>query len=176
MGDYKRWRVEQEVDPSTPMFEEWVSSALRSIAVDVQSSINIHSLLLYMKPSQKAVQYTKKKVFGNHFRNEDETSSWMQMYNSGITSLFDLPIEDARDLLVNYVGVLKDMMLNFCNKTMMGSILEKKKHILCAIGMKSNAMRHISLRMTKPRLPNSHFVVINYAAVIGERYENGDYI
>jgi hypothetical protein len=37
-------------------------------------------------------------------------------------------------------------------------------------------MGHISLRMTKPRLPSSHFVVINYVAIIGERCENSDYI
>jgi hypothetical protein len=48
----------------------------------------------------------------------------MQTYNSGITSLFDVPTEDARDLLVNYVGVLKDMMLNFYNKAMTSSILK----------------------------------------------------
>jgi hypothetical protein len=81
---------------------------------------------------------------------------------------------------VNYVRMLKDIMLNFCNKAMTSSILKswrkRSTSYICATEMKSNAMGHISLRMTKPRLPNSHFVVINYAAVIGERYENGDYI
>ena len=93
-----------------------MSGALRFIAEDVQTPINIDNLLLYMKPSKKAMQYTKKKAFGNHFRNEDETSSWMQTYNNGITSIFDVPIEDARDLLMNYVGVLEDMILNFLIK------------------------------------------------------------
>jgi hypothetical protein len=48
MDDCKRWRAEQEIDPDTPTFEEWV----------------------------------------------------------------------------NYVGMLKDMMLNFCNKAMTSSILK----------------------------------------------------
>jgi hypothetical protein len=50
MGDCKRWRIEQEVDPGTPTFEEWVSGALRSTAADVQTLVNVNSLLLYMKP------------------------------------------------------------------------------------------------------------------------------
>jgi hypothetical protein len=34
----------------------------------------------------------------------------MQTYDSGIASIFDVPTEDARDVSVNYVGVLKDIL------------------------------------------------------------------
>jgi hypothetical protein len=34
----------------------------------------------------------------------------MQTYDKDIASLFDVPTEDARDILVNYVGVLKDIL------------------------------------------------------------------
>jgi hypothetical protein len=81
---------------------------------------------------------------------------------------------------VNYVRMLKDIMLNFCNKAMTSSILKswrkRSTSYICATEMKSNAMEHISLRITKPSLLSSHSIVINYAAVIGEHYENSNYI
>jgi hypothetical protein len=41
MGDCKRWRSEQKIDPSTPTFEEWVSGTLRNTVVDVQTLVNV---------------------------------------------------------------------------------------------------------------------------------------
>jgi hypothetical protein len=36
------------------------------------------------------------------------------MYNSGVASVFDVPTKDARDVSVNSVGVLKDVLkLNY---------------------------------------------------------------
>ena len=81
---------------------------------------------------------------------------------------------------VNYIRMLKDMMLNFCNKAMTRSIFKswrkRSTSYICATEMKSNIMGHISLRITKPSLPSSHSVVISYAIVIGERYKNSNYI
>jgi hypothetical protein len=67
-------------------------------------------LLLCTRPSQKATRYTKMKAYGNHFKVQDESSSRMQTYDSGVASIFDVPTEDARDVSVNYVGVLKDIL------------------------------------------------------------------
>jgi hypothetical protein len=50
------------------------------------------------------------KAFGNHFRVEDTASTTMQTYDSGVASVFQVPIIDARDLSMNYVGVLKDIL------------------------------------------------------------------
>jgi hypothetical protein len=72
-------------------------------AADVPNAVDVDSLLLCTKPSQKAMRYTKMKAFGNHFRVEDEATS-------RIASVFVVPTEDARDVSVNYVGVLKDIL------------------------------------------------------------------
>jgi hypothetical protein len=101
----------QDEDPRTPTFEQWVSSTLRMFAANAPNAVDVDSLLLCTKPSQKAMQYTKMKAFGNHFRVEDEATSRMQTYDSGIASVFAVPTEDARDVSVNYVGVLKDILI-----------------------------------------------------------------
>jgi hypothetical protein len=54
------------------------------------------------------------KAFGNHFCVDDDTSRRLQTYNSGVASVFHVPIEDARDVAVNYVGIVKDILkLNY---------------------------------------------------------------
>jgi hypothetical protein len=90
-----KWRVEQEVDPAIPEFEEWVGSVLKSYDTDARNTNDVDTLLLCTKPSQKALQYTKMKAFGNHFRVDDETSSRMQTYDSGIALAFDVLTQDA---------------------------------------------------------------------------------
>jgi hypothetical protein len=49
------------------------------------------------------------KAFGNHFRVEDAASIRMQTYDSGVASVFTIPTANARDVSVNYVGVVKDI-------------------------------------------------------------------
>ena len=59
------------------------------------------------------------KAFGYHFRINDEAASLMQMYNSGIASIFNIPTEDAKDVSINFIEVVKDTLkLNYgtmCN-------------------------------------------------------------
>jgi hypothetical protein len=91
-----------------------VSGAIRSYAADAENEIDVDTLLLCTKPSQRAIQYTKMRAFGHHFRVDDEAASRLQTYNSGIASIFNVPIEDTRDVSVNYVGVVKDILkLNY---------------------------------------------------------------
>jgi hypothetical protein len=52
-----------------------VGGAIRSYEADVPSSVDLDTLLLVTKPSQRATRYTKIKAFGNHFRVDDEASS-----------------------------------------------------------------------------------------------------
>jgi hypothetical protein len=47
------------------------------------------------------------KAFGNHFCVKDAASTRMQTYDSNVASLFTVPTADARDVSVNYVGVVK---------------------------------------------------------------------
>jgi hypothetical protein len=44
------------------------------------------------------------------FRVEDEASSRMLTYDNGIASVFQVPLVDAREVSVNYVGVVKDIL------------------------------------------------------------------
>jgi hypothetical protein len=98
------------VDPTTPNFEDWVGTAVRNHADEAPTAVDVDTLLLCTRPSQKATRYTKMKAYGNHFRVHDESSSRMQTYDSGVASIFDVPTEDARDVSVNYVEVLKDIL------------------------------------------------------------------
>ena len=91
-----------------------MNDILRSYTADAPIVVDVDSLLLYLKPFQKARQYTKIKAYGNYFQVEDETFSRMQMYNSSFTSVFDVSITNAQDVLVNYVWLLKDILkLNY---------------------------------------------------------------
>jgi hypothetical protein len=50
------------------------------------------------------------KAFGNHFKVEDDASVHMLTYDSGVASVFQVPTEDATDVSVNYIGVVKDIL------------------------------------------------------------------
>jgi hypothetical protein len=50
------------------------------------------------------------KAYGNHYKVEDSKLGFLQTYNSGITSMFDVPIQDVANFSMNYVGVLKDIL------------------------------------------------------------------
>ena len=73
-----------------------MSGAIRSYAVDAQNVVDVDTLLLYTKPSQKEIRYTKMKAFGHHFRIDDEAASQMQIYDISIASIFNVPTEDTR--------------------------------------------------------------------------------
>jgi len=47
------------------------------------------------------------KAYGDHFRVEDSKNLLLSTYDNGITSVFDMPSIDTRDVSMNYVGVLK---------------------------------------------------------------------
>jgi hypothetical protein len=63
-----------------------------------------------MKPSQRAIQYNRMKAFGNHFWVDGEASARMQTYDCSVASVFQVPTADARDVSVNFVGVVKDIL------------------------------------------------------------------
>jgi hypothetical protein len=110
----RRWEQVRESNPATAPFEDWVQEILETEDLDVNKAEDFDKLLLSMKPSQRAIRYCRMKAFGNHFRVEDAASTRMQTYDSGVASVFTIPIADARDVSVNYVGVLKDILkLNY---------------------------------------------------------------
>jgi hypothetical protein len=99
-----------ETNPTTAPFEEWVRELSQAEPLDVTDPDDFDKLLLCTPPSQRALRYCRMKAFGNHFRVEDEASSRMLSYDSGVASVFEVPTADARDVSVHYVGVVKDIL------------------------------------------------------------------
>jgi hypothetical protein len=50
------------------------------------------------------------KAYRNHYKVEDSKSGLLQTYDNGIASVFDVSTQDAANVSVNYVGVLKDIL------------------------------------------------------------------
>jgi hypothetical protein len=97
-------------DPTTAPFEEWIRSNAVHSNLDASNHNDMDRLMLSTKSSQRALRYTQMKAFGNHFRIEDDSSTRMQTYDSGVVFVFKVPSADATDVSVNYVGVLKDIL------------------------------------------------------------------
>jgi hypothetical protein len=70
----------------------------------------LDALLLCNKPSQVALRYTRMKAYGNHFRMDDPKNRFLQTYDSGIASMFEQQIVDAREVFIQYVGFVKDIL------------------------------------------------------------------
>jgi hypothetical protein len=106
----RKWEEMCESNPNTKPFEEWVRNLPETKDVDIKELEDFDKLLLCMKPSQRAIRYQRMKAFGNHFRVEDDASVRMLTYDSGVASVFQVPTEDATDVSINYVGVVKDIL------------------------------------------------------------------
>jgi hypothetical protein len=50
------------------------------------------------------------KAFGNHFRVDYPTTARLQTYDTGVASISHVPTENAQEISVNYVGILKDIL------------------------------------------------------------------
>ncbi len=90
---------------------DWVKVVIHEQQLDLGNPDGLDVVLLCNKPYQVAMQYTKMKTYGNHFRVEDPKSRLLQTFDSGIASMFKQKIVDARDqMFIQYVGVLKDIL------------------------------------------------------------------
>jgi hypothetical protein len=110
MVDAGSGKQSRKVDPSIPAFKDWIRGALGPHNIDISNPDSVDRLFMCTKLSQKATRFIRMKAFGNHFRVEDETSSRLQTYNFSVASMFHVPIEDARDVAVIYVGIVKDIL------------------------------------------------------------------
>ena len=99
-----------ELNPSTTPFQDWVRELPETENLDASNSKEFDKILLCQKPSQRAIRYCRMKAFGNHFQVEDEASTCMQTYDSGLVSIFEVPTIHATDVSVNYLGVIKDIL------------------------------------------------------------------
>jgi hypothetical protein len=71
------------------MFVDWVKGVIHGQQVDLGNPDGLDVVLLCSKPSQVAMQYTRMKAYGNHFRVEDLKNRLLQTFNSGIASMFE---------------------------------------------------------------------------------------
>lgn len=109
-GACRKWKDEDRTNPLTPPLADWVERYVRDLEMDLRDPNEMDRFLLSKKPSQRATRYTRITAFGNHFRVEDETTSRLVSYNSGVASTFELPPGGTPEMFVNYVGVLQDIL------------------------------------------------------------------
>jgi hypothetical protein len=98
------------LNSNTLPLEKWIKEELSRQPLNTSSAEEMDLQLLSRKPSQWATRYLRMKANGNHFRVDDPTTTQLQTYDSGVTSIFHIPIEDAWEVSINYVGVLKDIL------------------------------------------------------------------
>ena len=55
------------------------------------------------------------------FRVDDPTIAQLQSYDNGVASIFHVPTKDAREVSINYVGVLKIELENQYTFEIVGS-------------------------------------------------------
>jgi hypothetical protein len=106
---HRNWKAQMAVDLNTKPLEEWVQEAVKQQPLNTANADEMDLRLLSRKPSQCAMRYIRMKAYGNHFRVDDPTIDRLQTYDSGMASVFHVPIEDAREVSINYVGILKDI-------------------------------------------------------------------
>jgi hypothetical protein len=107
---YRTWKVQVALNSNTLPLEEWIKEEVSRRPLNTSSAEEMDLRLLSQKPSQRATRYLRMKAYGNHFRVDDPTAAQLQTYESGVASIFHVPTEDAREVSINYVGVLKDIL------------------------------------------------------------------
>ena len=98
------------MNSNTLLLEEWIKEEVSHWPLNTSSMEEMDLQLLSWKPSQRATRYFRIKAYGNYFRVDNPTTTQLQTYDSGVTSIFHVPTEDAREVSINYVGVLKDIL------------------------------------------------------------------
>jgi hypothetical protein len=106
----RNWKAQMAENSNTLPLQEWVKEEVSRWPLNTSSLEEMDLRLLSRKPSQHATRYLRMKVYGNHFRGDDPTTTQLQTYDSGVASIFHVPTDDAREVSINYVGVLKDIL------------------------------------------------------------------
>ena len=107
----RQWREEHDANPNITPFDVWVRKAVHNHPHDPNNRDDMDMILLCSRPFQKGTRYTRMRAFGNHFRVQDSQSALLQIYDSGIASMFEMPAADSEyEVSLNYVGVLQDIL------------------------------------------------------------------
>jgi hypothetical protein len=108
---YRTWKAQVALNSNTLPLEEWIKEEVSCLPLNTSSAEEMDLRLLSRKPSQWTTRYLRIKAYGNYFRIDDLTTAQLQTYDTGVASIFHVPTEDAREVSINYVGVLKDITL-----------------------------------------------------------------
>jgi hypothetical protein len=107
---YRPWKVQVALNSNTLPLEEWIKEEVSRQPLNTSSTEEMDLRLLSRKPAQQATKYLRMKAYENHFRIDDPTTAQLQTYDSGVASVFHVPTKDAREVSINYVGVLKHIL------------------------------------------------------------------
>jgi hypothetical protein len=107
---HRDWTAQNAANPSILSFHEWVKENVNQQPAHPTSLEEMDHRLLCRKPLQQATRYLRMKAFGNHFRVDDPSTTRLQTYDAGVASIFHVPTEDALEVSINYVGILKDIL------------------------------------------------------------------
>jgi hypothetical protein len=97
--------------PNTPPFANWIKGVIHGKELDLNNLNDLDTMLLCNKPSQVALRYTRLKAYGNHFRMDDPKNKFLQTYDNAIASIFEQQIVDVKKMSIQYVGVIKDIVI-----------------------------------------------------------------
>jgi hypothetical protein len=87
---YRTWKAQVTLNSNTLPLEEWIKEEVSRRPLNTSSAEEMDLRLLS--------------------RVDDPTTTQLQTYDSGVASIFHLPTEDAWEVSINYVGVLKDIL------------------------------------------------------------------
>jgi hypothetical protein len=107
---YRNWNAQMAVNSNTLPLQEWVNEEVNCRPLNTSNLEEMDLRLLSRKPSQRTTKYLRMKAYGNHFRGDNPTTTQLQTYDNGVASIFHVPTSDAREVSINYVGVLKDIL------------------------------------------------------------------
>ena len=90
---YRTWKVQVALNSNTLPLEELIEEAVSRRPLNTSSVEEMDLWLLSRKPSQQATRYLRMKAYHeNHFRVENPTTTQFQTYDSGVASIFHVPI------------------------------------------------------------------------------------
>ena len=107
---YKTWKAQVALNSNMLLLEEWIKEEVSRQPLNTSSTEEMDLRLLSQKPFKQATRYLRMMAYGNHFKIDDPTTAQLQTYDSGVASIFHVSTEDAREVSINYVGVLKDIL------------------------------------------------------------------
>lgn len=107
----RKWVDAHRSNSNVPPFHWLGEKYVHAHSMDASNLDDVDKVLLCSRLCQTMIWYTFMKAYGNHYRVENSKNNLLSTFDSGIVLVFDMPTRDvdARNVSMNYVGVLKDI-------------------------------------------------------------------